>query len=731
MSDTGQASVLGQWARYYASEKKWAVVPVHRVIPIAFPTGVRRACSCRDEDCPTPGKHAAIVLSEPLISNDFEPGGRVEADGLWAEERNIGVVCGSMSGMVAFNVQVGVGEDSWRRLMESEVEGDIGGVGTLTITTGGGGRIMLYASAPGLVIDANRLELDGYPGVSVLGDGAHVILPPSQHANGTPYGWDRGASAESDLMELPPGLLVKLQEEGALSALPGSGLSGHVDNDSPYIPKRVARTLSDLGNARRLVDHYGGYLAYTPGLGWRGWIKDRWTERLVEEGYVRQCAESLPKIIADERKVAESKRSLKSPDEMTAQEKTNADIIERRIKSLRAHEMASRADGKINSAVRRAASDPRVLRAPETWDRDPFLMGVPNGMIDLETGELLAMDRSKYISRYGNITYEADASRRSKCPEFWNFIDFITMGDEEYAEFLQHWAGYSLTGSMREKALVFCQGPGNTGKTTFADAMLGITGDYGLTVDNRLVSKEDRSGNIETSTTMLIGRRFAVAPDIPTNDFNSDFLKKISGGDTLTGRRMQQNQISFVTPAKLWIFSNHYPNVRDKQLMERFRVLPFHNQSTDKNRTRSMWTKPETWTEGIGGVGANAVMRAMLDWAVQGARKNIALGTMPTCAVAEKAKAEYEMTGDIFMPFVRERCRQADGVSIDLFTLYTAYDAWNSETRFSPRSPSRSTFKNIVAERGFTVETIDGAEIVRNLTVMPVALPDYLRRAGT
>ena len=728
MAERTWADYIAEHAALYASSKQWAVIPIHTVLPQTFATGVRRACTCGDEECPTPGKHPVMVGDNPYIKSDFEPGGRVEADRAWVEERNVAAVCGSQSGMVAFNIQPGIGEDSWKRLMETEVVGDTGSVGTLTVTTGGGGRIMLYESAPGLVIDANRLELDGYPGVSVLGDGAYVILPPSKHPTGAVYGWDRGMTAAAKLMELPVGLLVKLQEEGALAALPGTGLAGHVDNDSPFISKRVARTLSDLGNARRLVDHYGAYLAYTPGLGWRGWLNDKWTERLVEEGYVRQCAESLPKIIADERKVWESKRSLKSPEEMTQQEKTNEEIVERRIKSLRQHEQSTRSDAKINSAVRRAQSDPRILRAPETWDRDALLMGVPNGMIDLETGELRAMERSRWISKYGSVLYEPGASRRSKTPEFWDFITFITSGDEEYAEYLQHWAGYSLTGSMREKALIFCQGPGGTGKTTFADAMLGITGDYGDTIDSRLVSREDRSGNIETSTTRLIGRRFVVAPDIPTNDFNADFLKKISGGDMLTGRRMQQNEITFVSPAKLWIFSNHYPNIQDKQLMERFRVLPFTNQSTDTNRSRSLWTKPETWKDGIGGVGANTMMRAMLDWAVEGARKNLALGHMPSCAVAEAAKREYESTGDIFMPFVRERCREEIGVSVDLVTLYTAYDAWNTETRFRNRAPSRSTFKNIVTERGYTVETIDGAEIVRDLTVRPVALPGWARR---
>ncbi len=724
MSDE-QIQHLQTWALWYTVKKKWAVVPVHRLVRTVRPTGVVLACSCGVEDCAAPGKHAAIPIEDAYRSDDFASGGRLEMAGGWGE-RNIGVVCGSHSGIVGINVQPGAGEDSWKRLVEREVGGDAGLVGTLTVSTGSGGRILIYASPPGLVIDANRFELESYPGVSILGDGAYVILPPSTHHTTAQYTWDYGMSATEPIERLPSGMLVKLMEEGTIPALMGDRLSTFVDPDDPWYRVEGARTLSDLGNARRLIDRNGDTITFTEGFGWRAWLGNRWTDRLVESVWIRNRAEAIPKIIADERRDLEACRIPKKPEDMTAAETAAMERIEKRIKALRAHELASRSDGKISATIRRAASDPRIARAAETWDRDETFFGVPNGYIDLETGALRPMERNLYISKYGPIPYVPGASKRTECPEFWSFLEFITNGDEEYIEYLQHWAGFSMTGLMTEKALIFCQGPGNTGKTTFADAMLGICGDYGITVDERLVSRaEHTSGNTETSAPRLIGKRFAVAADIPTHDFNADFLKKVSGGDQLTGRLMQQNAITFDVKAKLWIFSNHFPNIRDKQLMERMRVLPFTNQSRDANRGRSVWTRQEAW-----GDGGNAMMRAMMDWAVEGARRYIALGHMPACSVAEKAKAEYETTGDIFMPFVRERCREDADATIDLLSLYAAYESWNSETRFIARTPSRSVFKNIVTERNFTVETVDGIDTVKGLTIRPVALPAYLRRDG-
>ena len=715
------------WAAWYAVKRKWAVVPVHKFVRVTRPGGVVLGCSCGAEDCASPGKHATVPLEDAYRAEDFEIGGRLSVDGGWGE-RNVGVVCGSMSGIIGVNIQTGAGEASWKRFVEREVGGDAGLVGTLTVSTGGGGRILIYNTPPGLMIDANRFELDEFPGVSILGDGGYIILPPSTHPSGAPYAWSHGMSAEEPIERLPSGLLIKLMKEGTVPALmDDSTLKRYIDPDDPWYHAPGWRTLTDLGNARRLIDSNPGVLTYTDGFGWRAWLGNRWTDRLVESVFVRNRAEEIPQLLVEERRHLESLRIPKTREEMTPEELAASERIERRIKALRAHEQQSRSDGKINACIRRASSDPRIARAPETWDRNPLFFGVPNGYIDLETGRLRPMTRDLYISKYGSIPYVPGASKRSECPEFWSFLEFITKGDEEYINYLQHWAGFSLTSLMTEKALIFCQGPGNTGKTTFADAMLGILGDYGITIDERLVSRPDfSSGNTETSAPRLIGKRFAVAADIPTHDFNADFLKKISGGDQLTGRLMHQNAITFDVHAKLWIFSNHFPNIRDKQLMERMRVLPFTNQSRDTNRGRSNWTRKETWEDG-----GNEMMRAMLDWAVEGARRYVAAGSMPSCAVAEKAKAEYETTGDIFIPFVRERCRKDAGVEIDLVTLYTAYEAWNTETRFVARTPSRSVFKNIVTERGFTVESVDGVDMVRGLTVKPVALPAWMSRSGT
>lgn len=700
----GRAVRMRQWAHWYARVRGWAIMPLYGVDDAG-------ECACgRGKDCGSPGKHP---VTDPIGLSQMTDETLEAAWGAGGGE-GLAAACGSESALVGIHIQNGAGEESWRRLSEEWLSGDVGVESTLTVLTPTGGRIVLFATPRDMVIDANRLELDGYPGVSVLGDGAYVVLPPTGR-----WTWDHGGSPEDRLAPIPSGLLVRLSEDDGVL---GRSVSSWVDADDPFLGLRGTRSLSDIGNGRRLVDVHGDIMSYTVGIGWRLWINHKWTSRLADEE-VNERAKGIPPIIRSERRELETRLAGVGTggtgEELTPAQQREITLLENRIDALRRWESSSRSMSRVVAAKKAAETDPRVLRAVDTWDRNPYLFGVANGVVDLRTGALQVVQRNMWIGLYSGLVYVPGAVKRKVCPEFWDFIDFITGGDEEYAHYLQVAAGYSLTGSMREKGIYFCPGPGNTGKTTFADMMRGVAGDYAQVIDSRLINLAERSGNIETSTLPLIGARIAVAADIPTVDFNADFMKKLSGGDMLTGRAMRQNQISFVSPAKLWIFSNHYPSIRDKQLMERIRVLPFTNVSTDRNRRRSEWTQRHTWTDGVNGAGGNAMMRAAMDWMIEGARIALRESEFPSCAVVEAAKARYEANGDVFWPYAEARCRREEGVSIDLATLYRDYLGWVSETNFMRNPPARPAFENILVERGIPVSSIDGERIVHGITVKP------------
>jgi putative DNA primase/helicase len=116
-----------------------------------------------------------------------------------------------------------------------------------------------------------------------------------------------------------------------------------------------------------------------------------------------------------------------------------------------------------------AKTDQRIVVRRDHWDADLDLIGTPNGIVNLVTGELVDPEPDYFITRSVSV----DPHLAAECPRWLSFLNQLTNGDAE-------WAGYSLTGETKEQKLVFIHGPGGTGKSTFANIILRIAGDYGM-----------------------------------------------------------------------------------------------------------------------------------------------------------------------------------------------------------------------------------------------------------
>jgi len=73
----------------------------------------------------------------------------------------------------------------------------------------------------------------------------------------------------------------------------------------------------------------------------------------------------------------------------------------------------------------------------DSLDRQPWLLGVDNGVIDLKTGELLLHDRAHLITTLSPAQYDADAP----CPRWEKFLLEIMDGTTEMVAALQRLAG--------------------------------------------------------------------------------------------------------------------------------------------------------------------------------------------------------------------------------------------------------------------------------------------------
>jgi P4 family phage/plasmid primase-like protien len=335
------------------------------------------------------------------------------------------------------------------------------------------------------------------------------------------------------------------------------------------------------------------------------------------------------------------------------------------------------------AAVERAArSDRRLAVTSEIWDRDPMLCGTPDGVIDLKTGYLRPARADDYITKMTAVAPGGSAE-----PKLWiEFLEQVTLGDQNLIRFLQQIAGYSLTGDIREHALFFKYGAGGNGKGVFVHTLKGIWNDYAVIapMDAFIESRGDRH---PTDLAMLSGARLVISEESEVGRaWNSSRIKTLCGGDPVTARFMRQDFFTFMPTWKLILVGNHQPILRnvDEAAKRRFNIIPYNHKP--KNPDRELESKlREEWPD-------------ILRWAMEGCIDWQRNGLVRPSVVTDATQIYFE-TQDTIGGWLEESC---DIGPLKSDTLKRLFDSFSVFSESSGSHPGKSaSLSDELSKRGF------------------------------
>ena len=340
------------------------------------------------------------------------------------------------------------------------------------------------------------------------------------------------------------------------------------------------------------------------------------------------------------------------------------------------------------AAVERFAQADRVFAVTSgIWDADPWLLGTPEGAIDLRTGKVLSANRRDYITKIASVS---PASKGEASHPLWSrFLIEATDGIKELQRFLQQMAGYSLTGDTREHALFFVYGPGGNGKSVFLNTIVNILGDYACTsaMDTFTASGADRH---PTDLAMLKGARLvSVSETEEGRAWAESRIKQLTGGDKISARFMRQDFFEYLPQFKLLIVGNHKPVLRnvDDAARRRFNIIPFIHKPATPDRQLEQKLRAEY----------PAILRWMingcLDWQKNGLVKP---------AVVKQATQAYFDDQDLFGQWIEECCIVGRGeweATAKLYASWKAYADTNGD-----RPGSIKSFSASMVKREFTAD---------------------------
>jgi hypothetical protein len=569
---------LWRWAKGYIRQFGWAMAPVWMpvsAVPAARAAGMVGCCCPEGEGCTTWGKHLVSGLGVARDEQDVErvwSHTDVRVRSGWI---GMAVLTGSESKIVVLDV----GEHAEMTRARFKLTGHV-----LTQTTPTGGQHWFFRIGESEAVTGGRTEIELVTGVWVLGDGAFAVLAPRPG-----YEWTGGSKVLVDptagLTNATDALMMRLTAAGLV------GDVARIDRDAAWRTRPGTplvggdpRTYTRRGDVRRLVDIYGDRMLFTPGLSWRVWTESGWGGPERSETMLKSYAMDLP-----DTHLAEG-RALKMDGKDTL--------------SKDAFKWAGRAQQRATSSILGdLQSDERVLVPSATnWDAEGWICGLPvtagiGRLVNLRTGQCELDARTRRVSKALGASYDDGPGGDFK--HLWDvaaeggngawFYKYITdlerqMGPEN-VRLLQRAAGASLYGRRGvdgdTDAVFVLKGPPRSGKTTFSEIMLRVSGSYAKAMSPNLLFGE--KGNPEFATAAVQGYRVLTFSEPPMKaEVNLPMLKALSGGDSQTGRLPYgKEEISFVPECSLWLLTNHALEIPDEAVWRRLKFFPFDHSLSE------------------------------------------------------------------------------------------------------------------------------------------------------
>lgn len=250
---------------------------------------------------------------------------------------------------------------------------------------------------------------------------------------------------------------------------------------------------------------------------------------------------------------------------------------------------------------------PDMAQSAKVFDRDPWLLGVDNGIVDLRTGQLLVDEAEHYITRCAPVRFVPGAVSE----EWVKHVDDLFDGDEEVAHCYHKQIGAALVGDAQtEKPQVYVclVGPQGGGKGEAGHTLLAVLGSHAEALRSQdFVEGNDRHTQWLTS---VRGARLAIVEEMKGKTLDVALLKSLSGGDTVIANEMRMADSKWVPTHTLFFSSNVEPDFGNDPEGQRRRYVPLP-------------TGPERWEDDTDGMYARKLrsnLEGILAWCIDGTR---------------------------------------------------------------------------------------------------------------
>ena len=292
-------------------------------------------------------------------------------------------------------------------------------------------------------------------------------------------------------------------------------------------------------------------------------------------------------------------------------------------------------------------------------DKDPFLLNVQNGVLDLRTSTLIPHDPNYLSTVQLQVIYDKEAD----CPATRRFLREALY--EEDVPALQELLGYLLWRDYPAAKAWMLVGTGGNGKSTFIALLKTLLGMENVSSRGLVDLERNRFATAE-----LYGKfanLYADLEDVALKTTGK--FKMLTGRDPVTAEFKYRNGFPFVNFAKLVFSCNKIPEAVDDTdaFFRRWVIISFPNQFLGDREDRNLLAKLTTSEE----------LSGLLNFALDGLKRLQANGWhFSNTKTTEEVRLEYIRKSSPVKAFLMDCCKQdVEGLvaKSDLFSKFSEY----------------------------------------------------------
>lgn len=291
------------------------------------------------------------------------------------------------------------------------------------------------------------------------------------------------------------------------------------------------------------------------------------------------------------------------------------------------------------------------------FDKDPYLLNLRNGILNVMTGEFREHNPNYLSFTQLPVSYNPRASS----PEIIKFLRSSL--DSAGLKIVVRMLGYCLLKSTRYERVFMLCGSGANGKSTLIKLIAALVGRENYSS----VSLQDLTTD-RYATAELYGKLVNVFSDLKAEKVvNSGILKVLVSGDPIRAQKKHQQPFSFEPYATLIFAANKIPPTDDPSYSyyRRWQIIGFNRTFEGEERDEHLLEKLTTEEE----------LSGLLNIALIGLKRLIEEKGFPDTDI-EDIRQQYELSASKISEFIKESCilePQNESIYIPSKELQEAY----------------------------------------------------------